>query len=154
MKRRLTVAIACLSIVFAALVLGRSQGWQFIASVFSADRAKFNKASAQPDRIWIRRHTFAASPVAKHPSSPNVATQQKSAERTRYQLPVDLAQRLRELGALELSVAPVAGAPGVIYCRCQVEVPGTPYLRRFECRDESVELAGRGLLLQIERWKR
>lgn len=156
MKRRLTAAIACLSIIAGVILLARSQGWQLVASVFSADGEKFNKASEKSEQIWIRRRTFTDPPVSKPKAKPNAAPKPKStsaSERFRPQLALDLAQRLRELGALGLVVAPAADAPNLICCRCQVEVPGTPYLRRFECRDASADLAGRGLLRQLEKWR-
>jgi len=152
MKRQLTIGVACLAMIAGAFFLARSQGWQFIASVFSADRAWFNKRPEGSEQVWIRRQTFVGSPKSTPPSSKN-GTAEKF-DRTGYQLSADLAERLRELGALELAVTPASDAPELICCRCQVEVPGTPYLRQFECRDTSADLAGDRLLKQLEKWNR
>lgn len=88
-------------------------------------------AADEPGPTWILRESFADG-VADEPE-PEV-------------LPADLHARLEASGAINIVIEAAGDA---VLCRCCVDIPGSAYLRRFECRGPSARLAAQRLLVEL-----
>jgi len=145
MGRKVAGTIATLLLTGGVFLWGHVQGWS-IQSVLASVSAPAKQGSPDDGPTWIRRNTFVSAPQTI------LASNQDSRRGPRWVLAAALERQILACGARELFVGPAAEAADVVSCRCHVEVPGTPYLRRFECVDSSADRAGQRLLAELRQW--
>ena len=157
MRRFALAIVVALILGGPLLVIPDLRPWRVTATLLESVQGRNHGDSGgeSGERNWILRHTFVEGALTNRGADVDNGRQtgppiERSGDDRR--LASDLEQRLLECGALGLTVARSPESSGVIICRCQLEVPGTPYLRRFECRDVTADLAGRRLLLELQKW--